>query len=184
MRSPTQTPPPALVPSTPTGSPRSAAVRSLPLFGLGLLGMLSLGSVACNSVPLGGNQGCVGDRLQRSQQDEQRPQRDDDPGWRHGRHAVRPNGEGSTGVKLDPTATSSSTPAVPGGQSQSIIWVANSTEGTVSNRHPDHESRWRAMSPSRGGGDPSRTTVSLGGDVVVANRARCSTAPAARRPRR
>ena len=173
MRSPTQTPPRSLVLSTPTGSPRSAAVRGLPLFGLGLLGMLSLGSVSCNSVLLGGNQGCVdGTDCNDPNKTNKDPKEMMTQVGGMGGTPFDPNGEGSTGVKLDPNGNVILDPSGPGGQSQSIIWVANSAEGTVSKidtRTMKQVARY--VTYPGGGGDPSRTTVSLGGDVVVANRA-------------
>ncbi|MCS6913843.1 MAG: hypothetical protein RMK29_01670 [Myxococcales bacterium] len=82
-----------------------------------------------------------------------------------------PKGEGSSGVKLDdkgnvvldPGNFATMTP---------IIWVANSGEGTISKvdtRTMKEVARY--VTAPGGGADPSRTTVSLTGDVVVANRA-------------
>ncbi|MEM6992248.1 MAG: hypothetical protein AAF721_17185 [Myxococcota bacterium] len=62
-------------------------------------------------------------------------------------------------------------PGGPGGQVEfSYIWIANSAQGTISKINTvsmEEEGRYQAK-PSNG--DPSRTSVSLTGNVVVANR--------------
>jgi DNA-binding beta-propeller fold protein YncE len=57
------------------------------------------------------------------------------------------------------------------GCSLNYIWIANSSEGTVSKinvRTLQEEGRY--LTRHDGGGDPSRTSVNLAGDVAVANR--------------
>ena len=81
-----------------------------------------------------------------------------------------PKTEGSTGVKLDPEGNIVIDPSGFSGGSSPIIWVANSAEGTVSKidtRTMKELARYRTGPASP---DPSRTTVSLTGDVVVVNR--------------
>ena len=82
-----------------------------------------------------------------------------------------PTSAGSSGVKADATGgitiDSSAAPTA----SSSILWVANSQEGTVSKidtRTLAELARYRTgPGPNP---DPSRTTVGLDGDVVIANR--------------
>jgi cysteine-rich repeat protein len=83
-----------------------------------------------------------------------------------------PKGEGSYGVAfddkkniiLDPTQSVAA-------KVKSIIWVANSGEGTVSKIDTETMTELGRYCTAPGcGGDPSRSTVSLSGDVVVANR--------------
>ncbi len=53
----------------------------------------------------------------------------------------------------------------------SFIWIANSTQGTVSKIDTlELRERGRYVTRPDAAGDPSRTSVSLSGDVVVANR--------------
>lgn len=58
------------------------------------------------------------------------------------------------------------------GETHSFIWIANSTQGTVSKINTQtmiEEGRYRVRPDSAG--NPSRTSVALSGDVAVANRA-------------
>jgi hypothetical protein len=88
------------------------------------------------------------------------------------------NDSGPLPVKLDvlgiPDAAIGACGGKGGGSNEpdfSYIWVANSTEGTVSKINTvslEEEGRYRTrMDPN---GSPSRTSVSLNGDVAVANR--------------
>jgi hypothetical protein len=82
-----------------------------------------------------------------------------------------PKNEGSTGVKLTPDGSIVIDPTGFAGGTTPIIWIANSAEGTVSKvdtRTMKEVARYRT-GPG-GTPDPSRTTVSLNGDVVVVNR--------------
>lgn len=87
-----------------------------------------------------------------------------------------PGDDGSSGVKLDPNGNI----VLPPGLSQMMlpyVWVAGSEAGTVSKietRSFKEVARYYTYPGSGQGGvtaDPSRTTVGLSGDVVVANRA-------------
>ncbi len=66
----------------------------------------------------------------------------------------------------------------------SYIWIANSTQGTVSkiNTMTGVEEGRYWTDPSQGGGDPSRTSVNLLGDVAVSNRFPASVTKVAARP--
>lgn len=89
--------------------------------------------------------------------------------------AFDPGANGSEGVALDPSGAIVLGPASTS-SSASLIWVANSDEGTISKvdtRQLKELARYRT-GPSLP--DPSRTTVSLEGDVVVANRHRVPSA--------
>jgi streptogramin lyase len=84
---------------------------------------------------------------------------------------LNPTADNSTGLKLDGTGRlvldADGAPVV-----LKHIWVANSPEGTVSKINTDtgvEEGRYFA-GPSQAASDPSRTTVGLTGDVVVAAR--------------
>jgi hypothetical protein len=58
------------------------------------------------------------------------------------------------------------------GQVQSFIWIANTKDGTLSKvctTNGKEVARY-FTSPQQGGGDPSRTSVNLHGDMVVTNR--------------
>ncbi|MSP59621.1 MAG: hypothetical protein EXR72_04625 [Myxococcales bacterium] len=82
-----------------------------------------------------------------------------------------PMENGSSGVKNDQNGGLIIDPGNFGSTNQPIIWVANSQEGTVSKietRNMKEVGRYRT-GPG-GSPDPSRTTVGLSGDVVVANR--------------
>lgn len=84
-----------------------------------------------------------------------------------------PGADGSTGIKLDDKGNVVLDPGNLMGSMTPIIWVANSGEGTISKvdtRSLKEVARYYTF--PGGGADPSRTSVSLGGDVVVANRAR------------
>jgi hypothetical protein len=79
--------------------------------------------------------------------------------------------EGSYGVKKDKDGNIILDPGNRTGSMTPIIWVANSDEGTVSKidtRTMIEVARYYTF--TGGGADPSRTTVGLSGDVVVANR--------------
>jgi len=58
------------------------------------------------------------------------------------------------------------------GNVQSFIWIANTGEGTLSKvcTINSQEVARYSTSPQQGGGDPSRTSVNLHGDMVVTNR--------------
>ncbi|MBK6847269.1 MAG: hypothetical protein IPG96_06895 [Proteobacteria bacterium] len=89
--------------------------------------------------------------------------------------AFDPRANGSDGVALDPSGAIVLGPASTS-SSASLIWVANSDEGTISKvdtRQLKELARYRT-GPALP--DPSRTTVSLDGDVVVANRHRVPSA--------
>lgn len=93
-----------------------------------------------------------------------------------------PKNDGSTGVKLDPEGNVVLDPTGFAGTTSPIIWVANSTEGTVSKidtRTMKELARYRT---GPGSPDPSRTTVSLNGDVVVVNRGGASATKIAANP--
>lgn len=82
-----------------------------------------------------------------------------------------PMGDGSSGVAVDPMGNVILDPNGGSSGSQSVIWIANSADSTVSKvdtRTMKQIARYRTFP---GLGDPSRTSVSLGGDVAVANRA-------------
>lgn len=83
-----------------------------------------------------------------------------------------PKGDGSTGVSVDPSGNIILDPTAGSSTQQSVIWVANSGDGTVSKidtRTHKQLARYKTH-PGAVNADPSRTTVSLGGDVAVANR--------------
>jgi DNA-binding beta-propeller fold protein YncE len=63
-------------------------------------------------------------------------------------------------------------PGMMGGEAFSVIWIANSPEGTVSKIDTaTREELGRFWSgPDEGGDDPSRTSVNLRGNVAVTNR--------------
>ena len=82
-----------------------------------------------------------------------------------------PSDDGSSGVKVDKDGNIVLDPKSFGGTLSPIIWVANSAEGTVSKidtRTMVEVGRY--YTHPGGNADPSRTTVGLNGDVVVANR--------------
>lgn len=70
-------------------------------------------------------------------------------------------GDGAGGLVLDPEATATIF---------AYIWVANSPEGTVSKIDTETGVEVARYRTGPGSPDPSRTTVGLDGDVVVANR--------------
>jgi cysteine-rich repeat protein len=84
-----------------------------------------------------------------------------------------PNGDGSTGVTLDPNGNVILDPSK--GVSKKVkplIWVANSGEGTVSKVSTQTLTELGRYCTAPGcASDPSRSTVGLSADVVVANRA-------------
>ncbi len=75
---------------------------------------------------------------------------------------------------------------MPGDVEFSFIWIANSPEGTVSkiNTKTGVEEGRYWTDPIMRTGSPSRTSVSLLGDVAVSNRDRCSTTKIAAREAR
>ncbi len=81
-----------------------------------------------------------------------------------------PKEEGSQGVKVDPDGNIVIDPSTFGGSAAPIIWVANSEEGTVSKVDTRSMKELARYKTGPGSSDPSRTTVSLNGDVVVVNR--------------
>lgn len=168
---------------SPTNSPhrstlfrvRTATLRGL-LLGASILGagLTLVSSTSCNSVLLGGNNDCVeGTDCSKDPNNKSKdPKEMTSQVGGMGGTPFNPAGDDSTGVKLDPNGNVILDPNGPAGQSQSVIWVANSVEGTVSKidtRTMKQLARYTTYPGSLG--DPSRTTVSLGGDVVVANRA-------------
>jgi cysteine-rich repeat protein len=83
-----------------------------------------------------------------------------------------PGAEGSSGVKVDPNGNIIIDPDTAiTKKTQNIIWIANSAEGTVSKIDTKTTKEvGRYCSAPGCKADPSRTTVGLSGDVVVANR--------------
>ena len=171
MRSPTFFSPRSM--PSPAGGNGGVRPFLMGLFALGF-GLSVAASTSCNSVLLGPNPDCV-DGTDCPNDPNKKPK---DPKEMTsqvggmGGTPFNPMGDESTGVKLDPNGNVILDPNGPAGQSQSVIWVANSTEGTVSKidtRTMKQLARYTTYPGSMG--DPSRTTVSLGGDVVVANRA-------------
>jgi hypothetical protein len=82
-----------------------------------------------------------------------------------------PAGDGSTGVKKDPNGNIVLDPGKLGSSRTPIIWVANSGDGTVSKIETRTlKEVGRYYTHPGGGADPSRSTVSLEGDAVIANR--------------
>jgi cysteine-rich repeat protein len=83
-----------------------------------------------------------------------------------------PTGEGSSGVKLDPNGNIIIDPNTSVSKKTSpLIWVANSQEGTISKidtKTLQEVGRYCTAPGCKG--DPSRTTIGLSGDAVVANR--------------
>lgn len=83
-----------------------------------------------------------------------------------------PAGEGSIGIKRDDGGGLVIDPGNIGFNNRPTIWVANSAEGTVSKidtRSMTELARY-FTGPKGAANDPSRTTVGLNSDVVVANR--------------
>ncbi len=87
-----------------------------------------------------------------------------------------PGDDGSSGVQVDPNGNIILKPGVTA-NNKPVIWVAGSAEGTVSKidtRTTTEIGRYYTFPGSQKGvltADPSRTTVGLSGQVVVANRA-------------
>lgn len=82
-----------------------------------------------------------------------------------------PSDDGSSGVKVDPKGDIVIDPAKWDGTAQPIIWISNSVDGTISKvdtRTMKETARYRTGPDASV--DPSRTTVSLDGDVVVLDR--------------
>ncbi|MCS6911811.1 MAG: hypothetical protein RMK29_14970 [Myxococcales bacterium] len=142
---------------------------------------LSLGLTTCNP-PLEGSLACPGgaqdceptssDGSVRPKQPPAGPERIERAGP-GSRTPFDPSADGSSGVKLDPGGNVVLDPGHFMGHNTPIIWVANSAEGTISkvdSRNMKEVARYVTF--PGGGADPSRTSVSLDGDVVVANRAR------------
>lgn len=154
-------------------------MRDLPLLRVvsGLL--LALGAsagVSCNAVLGGGDRECQNE-AGCEDDDPKKPKKPkplEDTVIKIGGPAspFNPTAEGNMGVKLGPMGGIVLDPGAGMGSSNSTIWVANSQEGTLSKvdtRTMKQLARYTTYPGSVG--DPSRTTVSLGGDVVVANRA-------------
>ncbi|MGZ3450824.1 MAG: hypothetical protein ACXVEF_14575 [Polyangiales bacterium] len=83
-----------------------------------------------------------------------------------------PKEDGSAGVKTSGDGSIVIDPGALGTTSAPLIWVANSAEGTISKidtRTMKELARY-TTGPGGAANDPSRTTVSLNGDVVVVNR--------------
>lgn len=96
--------------------------------------------------------------------------------------AFDPAAEGSNGVKLDPSGNVILDPDK--GVSKKVkplIWVANSGEGTISKVSTQSLAELARYCTAPGcNSDPSRSTVGLSADVVVANRAYTGTPSAVR----
>lgn len=137
--------------------------------------VLSLLPFACNPANLGGETSCEsGDPTCVSGDPSKLP-----PGGPGAYDKVGPTGntpfdpteDGSSGVKVDKDGNIVLDPKGFGSTQSPILWVANSAEGTVSKidtRTMTEVARY--FTHPGGKGDPSRTTVGLSGDVVVANR--------------
>jgi cysteine-rich repeat protein len=84
-----------------------------------------------------------------------------------------PTGEGSNGVKLDENGNIIIDPATSVSKKiNPVIWIANSGEGTVSKIDTKTLKELGRYCTAPGcKADPSRTTVGLSGDAVIANRA-------------
>ncbi|MFO0580163.1 MAG: hypothetical protein U1A78_39835 [Polyangia bacterium] len=83
-----------------------------------------------------------------------------------------PNANGSSGVKTDPNGNIILDPMGSIGSSSSFIWVSTTGNGSIAKvdvRTMKQVARYNTAPGAAA--DPSRTTVSLNGDVVVANRA-------------
>jgi hypothetical protein len=100
---------------------------------------------------------------------------DGDPGDGDGDPGDGDPGDSDGGIKFDLSPLGDAGQPACGGMGDvpefSYIWVANSGEGTISKVNTQtliEEGRYRTRSDS--GGSPSRTSVSLTGDVAVANR--------------
>ena len=82
-----------------------------------------------------------------------------------------PKGSGTSGVKLDPNGNIVVDGAGNMNSLNSYIWVSQNGNGTISKVDTRSMRQVGAYVTRAGGGaDPSRTTVGLGGDAVVANR--------------
>ena len=86
-----------------------------------------------------------------------------------------PGADNSANVALDPDGNLILQPSGPP-IIHSYIWIANSGEGTVSKIDTATGQEKARYHTGPGNSDPSRTTVSLEGDVVVANRGGASAA--------
>lgn len=83
-----------------------------------------------------------------------------------------PGGNGSSGVKLDPNGNVILDPMGSIGSTSPFIYVSTTGNGAISKidtRTMQQVARYHTA--PGGNADPSRTTVSLNGDIVVANRA-------------
>ncbi len=149
------------------------------LIGLGL-GMSALVGVSCNSVITSGEGTCPPEQ---TNCDPQNPGGTTPTemttgvgpgggGGGGGTVPFDPKGDGSIGVSVDPNGNIILDPTAGTSTQSSVIWVANSGDGTVSKidtRTRKQLARYKTL-PGTVNSDPSRTTVSLGGDVAVANR--------------
>ena len=143
--------------------------RNLSLFVLPLL------ALACNPANLGGETDCEAGDTSCQPYDPNKPP----PGGPGAYEKVGPMGttpfdptdDGSSGVKIDKDGNVVLDSKGFGGTLSPIIWVANSAEGTVSKIDTRTMAEiGRYLTHPGGKGDPSRTTVGLNGDIVVANR--------------
>jgi cysteine-rich repeat protein len=93
-----------------------------------------------------------------------------------------PGGDGSQGVKLDDKGNIIIDPNTAVSKvTKPVIWIANSGEGTISKIDTQTLQEIGRYCTAPGcKSDPSRTTVGLSGDAVVANRAKTGTPSAAR----
>jgi cysteine-rich repeat protein len=84
-----------------------------------------------------------------------------------------PGGDGSQGVKLDDKGNVIIDPATAVSKvTKPVIWISNSAEGTISKIDTESLQELARYCTAPGcASDPSRTTVGLSGDAVVANRA-------------
>lgn len=144
--------------------------RNLPVLLLPLL------ALSCNPANLGGEADCQAGDTACLGYDPSKPP----PGGPGAYEKVGPNGstpfdpsgDGSSGVKVDKDGNIVLDTKSFGGTLSPIIWVANSSAGTVSKIDTRTMAEvGRYYTHPGGSGDPSRTTVGLNGDIVVANRA-------------
>jgi streptogramin lyase len=137
--------------------------------------VLPLLALACNHANLGGETDCVEGDTACQALDPNKPP----PGGPGAYDKVGPSGttpfdpsdDGSSGVKVDKDGNVVLDTKSFGGTLSPIIWVANSADGTVSKIDTRTLAEvGRYYTHPGGKADPSRTTVGLNGDVVVANR--------------
>jgi hypothetical protein len=86
-----------------------------------------------------------------------------------GDHPFDPGAPGAEGVAISPDGSLTLGDRVV--VANRVIWIPNSSEGTISKVDTTtHEERGRYRTDGVGYSDPSRTTVNLHGDVISANR--------------